>query len=92
MCRVASGDMEGRLVVWNVLSGSALCGLNDAWSAALGKRPEGKSGAICAVNWVSADPSKLAIAMDGLFILYDPRGGWFCPKPMFYQRKHALSF
>lgn len=74
LCRLASGDSEGRLVVWNVLGGSALCGLNDTWYTATQKRPEGKRGGICAVAWVSSDPSKIAIALDGLFVLYDPKG------------------
>lgn len=77
-CRLASGDSEGRVVIWDVHSASVFATLEDPWQAALGtakKSEQGKSGSIKDLAWVMSAPSMLAIVTSsGLFLIWDVKG------------------
>ena len=71
--RLASGDAEGRVVVWNLHTGSPTSGVIDLYNTATGKQSR-SSQSVCALAWVGSNPCKLAVAMEGLFVVLDPKG------------------
>lgn len=79
--RLASGDSEGRVVLWEVSSATAVAVLDDAYQAAVpgARRGEGgKQGGVRDLGWVMCEPAMLAIALGcGLFVLWDTIGALF---------------
>ncbi|KAK9863395.1 hypothetical protein WJX84_011255 [Apatococcus fuscideae] len=77
--RLASGDNEGRVVLWDVTTATALGGSEDLVQAAsgAGKKSElGRAGAVRDLAWVLSGPCVLAVLMaSGLFLLWDPQDG-----------------
>ncbi|KAK9867753.1 hypothetical protein WJX84_002654 [Apatococcus fuscideae] len=77
--RLASGDNEGRVVLWDVTTATALGGSEDLVQAASGsgkKSEMGRAGAVRDLAWVLSGPSVLAVLMaSGLFLLWDPQDG-----------------
>jgi hypothetical protein len=76
--RLASGDDEGRVMVWNVNTGSSIAALDDPYAAAFdskqGMRSEGKQ-CVQGLAWVTSTPSILAVLLSpGLIMLWDCRG------------------
>lgn len=80
-CRLAAGDEDGRVVVWDVHSTAAVAGLEDPWLAAQGRRLDvgSKAGGVQALAWVGSNPYLLAVAVSGLFLIWDPKGGSSLP-------------
>ncbi len=72
--RLASGDAEGRVVCWDMHTGQAISGLDDAWQAATGSRNSTRSGEVRALAWVMSGPCLLAVALSNMLIIWDPRG------------------
>ena len=74
--RVATGDAEGRVVIWDVHTGQPTAALEDPWLAATGRRGDGQSKAagVQALAWVLPNPSKLAIALSNILVIWDPEG------------------
>ena len=61
---LASGDEDGRVVVWSVGTGSAVAALDDAGAAFGGKRgTEGGRGGVVGLGWASATPGVLAVLL-----------------------------
>lgn len=86
-CRLASGDADGRVVVWDVFSGSVIAALDDALTAAHGRRPDSlpprRGAGVVAVAWVTGEAGVLGVATaSGTFLVWDTRGGQFLkPRP-----------
>ncbi|KAL3161421.1 hypothetical protein ABBQ32_010311 [Trebouxia sp. C0010 RCD-2024] len=77
-CRLASGDTEGRVLVWDVSSGTVIASLEDPLAAAqtpgpIARRPEpGKGGAVRGLAWIMSNPCVLAIVLaSGMFLVWD---------------------
>lgn len=80
-CRLASGDNEGRVVVWDVSSGTVIASLEDPLSAAQSPGPvarkaePGKGGAVRGLAWIMSNPCVLGIVMtSGMFLVWDMQG------------------
>ncbi len=75
-CRLASGDADGRVAVWDVLSGAVTGALEDPLGAATGRRTEGdRRTGVVALAWLRAAPALVGVALaGGMFVLWDPRG------------------
>lgn len=74
LSRVASGDQEGRVVVWDVATGTPVISLEDPVQAAGGARSKG--GAVKGLAWVMANPARLAIVLaGGMVLVWDVQGG-----------------
>ena len=80
-CRLASGDNEGRVVVWDVSSGTVIASLEDPLSAAQSPGPvarkteTGKGGAVRGLAWIMSNPCVLGIVMtSGMFLVWDMQG------------------
>ncbi|KAK9829709.1 hypothetical protein WJX72_007460 [[Myrmecia] bisecta] len=75
--RLASGDQEGRVVVWDVTSANVIATLDDPHQAATGAgRKADKPAGIKDLAWVMSSPCLLGILMaSGLFVVWDTRGG-----------------
>lgn len=77
LLRLASGDDEGRVAVWNVSTGAAIAALEDPVSAAfLGQQRRVTADApkpgVQGLAWVTAAPTLLAIlAAPGYLVLWD---------------------
>ncbi len=81
--RLASGDADGRVVVWDVASGSIIAALDDALTAAHGRRPDtlppGRGAGVVAVAWVTAEHGMLGVAVAaGTFLVWDTQGETPC--------------
>lgn len=93
--RLASGDADGRVVVWDVASGSIIAALDDALTAAHGRRPDalppGRGAGVVAVAWVTAEHGMLGVAVAaGTFLVWDTRGEQTLnPKPCRLQASQA---
>lgn len=81
LCRLASGDNEGRVVIWDVSSGTAVASLEDPLSAAQSPGPvarktePGKGGAVRGLVWIISNPCVLGIVLNsGMFLVWDPQG------------------
>ena len=81
-CRLASGDNEGRVVVWDVSSGTVIASLEDPLSAAqapgpVARRAEpGKGGAVRGLAWIMSNPCVLGIVLaSGMFLVWDMQAG-----------------
>ena len=81
LCRLASGDNEGRVVIWDVSSGTAVASLEDPLSAAQSPGPvarktePGKGGAVRGLVWIMSNPCVLGIVLtSGMFLVWDPQG------------------
>ena len=76
VCRLASGDADGRVAVWDVLSGAVTGALEDPLGAATGRRTEGdRRTGVVALAWLRAAPALLGVGLaGGMFVLWDPRG------------------
>jgi WD40 repeat protein len=74
--RLASGDAEGRVVVWDIASGTPVLALEDPLHAAAGPKSErGRGGAVRGLAWVLASPARLAIVTaSGAFLVWDVAG------------------
>ena len=73
LSRVASGDQEGRVVVWDIATGTPVISLEDPVQAAGGARSKG--GAVKGLAWVMANPARLAIVLaGGMFLVWDVQG------------------
>lgn len=79
--RLASGDIEGRVVIWDVSSGTVIASLEDPLSAALSPGPvarksePGKGGAVKGLAWIMSNPCVLGIVLtSGMFLVWDPQG------------------
>ena len=82
VCRLASGDNEGRVVVWDVSSGTVIASLEDPLSAAhapgpVARRAEpGKGGAVRGLAWIMSNPCVLGIVLaSGMFLVWDMQAG-----------------
>ena len=80
-CRLASGDNEGRVVVWDVTTATAMATLEDpsAAAAAAGPNPKkvepGKGGPVRDLAWVMSNPCLLAVVLaNGLLLVWDQAG------------------
>lgn len=75
-CRIASGDAEGQVAVWDAHTGLPVAVLEDPWLAATGRRgdPQAKLAGVKALAWVLSDPSVLAIALSNMLIIWNPQG------------------
>ncbi|KAL4422261.1 hypothetical protein ABPG75_008458 [Micractinium tetrahymenae] len=81
--RLASGDEEGRVMVWNVNTGAVIAALEDPWGSAFGasgaKRPEGAPNGrppVVGLQWATSSPSVLAVLLAPcILILWDYRTG-----------------
>eukprot|EP00884_Botryococcus_braunii_P018245 jgi/Botrbrau1/5103/Bobra.0128s0014.1 len=77
--RLASGDSEGRVVLWDLGTGVACALLDDPLLAATGiskKAEPPKGGAVRDLAWLGSSPALLAIVLaSGLLIVWDPRPG-----------------
>ncbi|KAI3424707.1 hypothetical protein D9Q98_008096 [Chlorella vulgaris] len=88
--RLASGDDDGRVMVWNVNTGAVIAALEDPWASAFGtaagaKRPEGGGGGgggsvyrppVIGLAWCTASPSVLAVLLAPcMLLLWDYRTG-----------------
>lgn len=75
--RLASGDAEGRVVVWDISSSTPVLILEDPLHTASGAKSErGKGGAVRGLAWVMANPVHLAIVLaSGNFLVWDVNGG-----------------
>lgn len=75
--RLASGDSEGRVVLWDLGTGVACALLDDPLLAATGiskKAEPSKGGAVKGLGWLGSSPALLAIVLaSGLLIIWDPR-------------------
>lgn len=73
--RLATGDADGRVAVWDVLGSCVVAGLEDPAGAATGRRTEPeKRTPVVSLAWLRAAPSLLGIALaGGLFIVWDPK-------------------
>ena len=61
--------------MWDARRSTAVCVLDDTWQAATGRRAEaGKANGVRALAWVMSGPCLLAVALSGLFVVWDPRG------------------
>ena len=81
VCRLASGDNEGRVVVWDVTSGTVIASLEDPLSAAQSPGPvarkaePGKGGAVRGLAWIMSNPCVLGIVLaSGMFLVWDMQG------------------
>ena len=74
--RLASGDVDGRVVVWDVSTGTPVLSLEDPLHAAGGPKGErGKGGAVRGLAWVLAAPVRLAIVLaSGALLVWDVDG------------------
>jgi hypothetical protein len=75
--RLASGDNDGRVVVWDVGGVSPIVVMEDAHLAATGRKgePGRSSGGVRALAWVMSSPLLLAVALGtGIFLLWDTVG------------------
>ena len=74
--RLASGDVDGRVVVWDIATGTPVLALEDPLAAAGGPKAErGKGGAVKGLAWVLATPARLAIVLaSGAFLVWDVNG------------------
>ncbi len=83
-CRLASGDADGRVAVWDVLSGAVTGALEDPLGAATGRRTEAdRRTGVVALAWLRAAPALLGIALaGGMFVLWDPRGACGQQQPL----------
>ncbi|KAK9845287.1 hypothetical protein WJX81_002462 [Elliptochloris bilobata] len=76
--RLASGDSEGRVVVWDVAAAAAIAALEDPAGVAPGAAGSraggpGRGGAVRGLAWVLAGPAALAVALSsGHFLIWDP--------------------
>ena len=77
LSRVASGDQEGRVVVWDIATGTPVISLEDPIQAAGGARSKG--GAVRGLAWVMANPARLAIVLAGGMVLVWDVQGKSCP-------------
>ncbi len=81
--RLASGDSEGRVVVWDIATATPVIALEDPLTAAQvgSKRTEpGKGGAVRGLAWVCAHPARLAIVLaNGMFLVWDVQGAHSSP-------------
>ena len=80
--RLASGDNEGRVMVWDVSSGTVIASLEDPLSAAqapgpVARRAEpGKGGAVRGLAWIMSNPCVLGIVLaSGMFLVWDMQAG-----------------
>lgn len=85
--RLASGDEEGRVMVWNVNTGAVIAALEDPWASAFGtatgaRRPEGGGGPapgrppVVGLAWATASSSVLAVLLAPcVLLLWDYRTG-----------------
>lgn len=76
-CRIASGDQDGRVVVWDIATGTPVISLEDPVQAASGARGStpGKGGAVKGLAWVMANPARLAIVLaGGMVLVWDVQG------------------
>lgn len=80
-CRLASGDNEGRVVVWDVTTATAMATLEDpsAAAAAAGPSPKkvepGKGGPVRDLVWVMSNPCLLAVVLaNGMLLVWDQAG------------------
>ena len=83
--RLASGDEEGRVMVWNVNTGAVIAALEDPWASAFGtatgaRRPEGGGGPapgrppVVGLAWATASSSVLAVLLAPcVLLLWDYR-------------------
>ncbi len=84
--RLASGDADGRVAVWDVLSGAVTGALEDPLGAATGRRtePDRRTGVV-ALAWLRAAPALVGIAVaGGMFVLWDPSGARRFPADRLY--------
>ena len=82
LSRVASGDQEGRVVVWDIATGTPVISLEDPVQAAGGARSRG--GAVKGLAWVMANPARLAIVLaGGMVLVWDVQGE---ASPLFSQQ------
>lgn len=76
--RLASGDSEGRVVVWDIATATPVIALEDPLTGAQlgGKRAEpGKGGAVRGLAWVCSNAARLAIVLaNGMFLVWDVAG------------------
>ena len=79
--RLASGDNEGRVMVWDVSSGTVIASLEDPLAAAQSPGPvarktePGKGGAVRGLAWIMSNPCVLGIVMtSGMFLVWDMQG------------------
>jgi hypothetical protein len=81
--RLASGDSEGCVVVWEIATATPVLSLEDPLQAASanGKKSEpGKSGAVRGLAWVCANPARLAIVLaSGVVLVWDVQGELVSP-------------
>ncbi|KAL4425017.1 hypothetical protein ABPG77_001795 [Micractinium sp. CCAP 211/92] len=81
--RLATGDEEGRVMVWNVNTGAVIAALEDPWGSAFGatgaRRPEGAPNGrppVVGLQWATAAPSVLAVLLAPcIILLWDYRTG-----------------
>lgn len=78
--RLASGDADGRVAVWDVLGSCVVAGLEDPLGTATGKRTDGdKRTPVVSLAWLRAPPALLGIALGGgMFIIWDPKCASCC--------------
>ncbi|KAA6419923.1 MAG: hypothetical protein FRX49_10113 [Trebouxia sp. A1-2] len=95
--RLASGDNEGRVVVWDVSSGTVIASLEDPLSAAQSPGPvarkaePGKGGAVRGLAWIMSNPCVLGIVMtSGMFLVWDMQAGSVLWRKDF-GAEHALT-
>ena len=74
--RLASGDTDGRVVIWDIATGTPVLTLEDPLHAAAGpKSDRGKGGAVRGLAWVLASPARLGIVTaSGAFLVWDVEG------------------
>ena len=80
-CRLASGDNEGRVVVWDVTTATAMATLEDpgAAAAAAGPNPKkmepGRGGPVRDLAWVTSNPCLVAAVLaNGMLLVWDQAG------------------
>ena len=72
--RLASGDSEGRVIVWDIATATPVLVLEDPMVAAQ-SGSKGKGGAVRGLAWVCVHPARLAIVLtNGMFLVWDVQG------------------
>ena len=75
---LASGDSEGRVVVWDVLSGAPVAALEDAYWAGFsvadgGRRADAPRPAVRGLAWATAQNLLAVLLAPGFLLLWDCR-------------------
>ncbi|BDA45713.1 probable WD repeat-containing protein 11 at C-terminar half [Coccomyxa sp. Obi] len=71
---LASGDSDGRVIVWDIATATTVLVLEDPLAAAQ-SGTKGKGGAVRGLAWVCAHPTRLGIVLaNGMFLVWDVQG------------------